>query len=367
MTQYNPFKPSFGVVPSRIVGRDAMISSYLKSLDNPPGDPVRTTIFTGPRGMGKTVILNEVADEAAAQGWIAVNVSLNSEMLENIIDEIHRLSDHILAKKSNTHVSGLTAVGFGINFASSKDETSSVSWRGRMTEILEQLKEDEIGLLLCIDEVHGGSQELQIVASAYQIFVAAGYNIALAMAGLPQAVSDLLNDKVITFLRRANREKLEAVSIEDVKAALISTIKENGREIEPDALIEAANATEGYPFLIQAVGYYAWLQNEDAHTITTSDVALGIASARRQMETAVLETALADISEKDREFVYAMALDSGPSRLRDIAERMSVDANYASTYRRRLISEEIIKPAEYGYVDFAIPYLREYLQQTSEL
>jgi predicted transcriptional regulator len=313
--------------------------------------------------MGKTVILNEIADEAGTKGWIAVNASLNSEMLENIIDEILRISEHLVGKDSKTRISGLSAAGFGINFAREIKDTTFNSWRGRMTAILEKLQKEEIGLLLCIDEVHGGSEELQILVSAYQILVSAGYNIALVMAGLPQSVSDLLNDKVITFLRRANREKLEAVSIEDVKAAFRSTIEEHGRKIEPEALIAAANATDGYPFLIQAVGYYAWLQNENAHTITSADVNIGIESAKLQMETAVLETALADVSEKDRAFIRAMAMDDGPSKISNIMERMNVDANYAGTYRRRLIGEELIKPSGYGSIDFAIPYLREYLQK----
>jgi hypothetical protein len=363
---HNPFRPSFGVVPAKIVGRSAIIANYLKSLDAPPGDPYRTTIFTGTRGMGKTVILNEIADEAAANGWIAVNASLNSEMLENIIDEIRRLSNHIISDGSKTRISGVSAAGFGINLSSDKEDTSMQSWRGKMTVILDELREKDIGLLLCIDEAHGGSTELQILASAYQIFVSTGYNIALAMAGLPQAVSDLLNDKVITFLRRAHREKLEAVSIEDVKAALKSTIEENNRSIDSAALVAAANATDGYPFLIQAVGYYSWAQNENAEMISSSDVKLGIESAQRQMEMSVLETALADISEKDREFIYAMAADDGPSKVADISERMNVSANYVSTYRRRLISEDIIKPAGFAYIDFAIPYLREYLQKQLE-
>jgi predicted transcriptional regulator len=363
MKQYNPFKPSFGVVPSKIIGRDDMISRYLNSLEQPPGDPFRTTIFTGTRGMGKTVILNEIADEAATNGWIAVNASLNSEMLDNIIDEILRLSKNLIGENPKTHISGLTAAGFGISFAKELKDASFNSWRGKMTAILEKLQAEGIGLLLCIDEVHGGSEELQILVSAYQLLVSAGYNIALAMAGLPQAVSDLLNDKVITFLRRAHREKLEAVSIEDVKVAFRSTIEENGRKIEPQALMAAANATNGYPFLIQAVGYFSWLQHEDANMITMQDVNLGIESAKNQMEVAVLETALSDISERDRAFIYAMAKDDGPSKISSVMERMNINSNYASTYRMRLINEEIIKPTGRGSIDFAIPYLREYLRK----
>jgi len=36
--------------------------------------------------------------------------------------------------------------------------------------------------------------------------------------------------------------------------------------------------------------------------------------------------------------------------------------NYASQYRLRLIAAELIEPVRRGYVDFALPYLREYLR-----
>lgn len=50
------------------------------------------------------------------------------------------------------------------------------------------------------------------------------------------------------------------------------------------------------------------------------------------------------------------------SRLGDVAERLGVDAQYAGKYRRRLIDAEMIQPAGYGFIDFGLPYMREYLR-----
>jgi hypothetical protein len=46
----------------------------------------------------------------------------------------------------------------------------------------------------------------------------------------------------------------------------------------------------------------------------------------------------------------------------DIRDRLGVDDNYASQYRLRLIAAELIAPVRRGYVDFTLPYLREYLR-----
>ena len=75
------------------------------------------------------------------------------------------------------------------------------------------------------------------------------------------------------------------------------------------------------------------------------------------------EPALADASDIDKSFLLAMAKDDGPSKMADIQQRLDVDVNYASQYRLRLIAAELIESTRRGYVDFAVPYLREYLRE----
>jgi hypothetical protein len=41
-------------------------------------------------------------------------------------------------------------------------------------------------------------------------------NVAFALAGLPSAVNELLNDDLTTFLRRANRHNLPYISLGEV-------------------------------------------------------------------------------------------------------------------------------------------------------
>lgn len=47
----------------------------------------------------------------------------------------------------------------------------------------------------------------------------------------------------------------------------------------------------------------------------------------------------------------------------DIQRRLDVDVNYASQYRLRLIAAELIYATRRGYVDFSLPYMREYLRE----
>jgi hypothetical protein len=64
-----------------------------------------------------------------------------------------------------------------------------------------------------------------------------------------------------TFLRRAFYRKLDPISIADVKNSMKRTIEISGRTIQAEALGKMAVQTEGFPFMMQLVGYHVWKQS----------------------------------------------------------------------------------------------------------
>ena len=58
-----------------------------------------------------------------------------------------------------------------------------------------------------------------------------------------------------------------------------------------------------------------------------------------------------------------MARDDGPTEIADLKARFGRSDSYVSNYRRRLIDAEMIVEAGRGRIDFALPYLREYLRE----
>ena len=57
-----------------------------------------------------------------------------------------------------------------------------------------------------------------------------------------------------------------------------------------------------------------------------------------------------------------MSQDDGPSKMADIATRLGESGNYVGQYRLRLLDAELIVSRVRGLVDFALPYLRDYLR-----
>lgn len=187
--------------------------------------------------------------------------------------------------------------------------------------------------------------------------------IVFAGAGLPSSISTVLNDDVLTFLRRADRHSLGPVALPDVATAITQPIEHADRRISPALATRAAEATGGYPFLIQLVGYHIWRQQPRHRDVSDADVEAGIVAARRRLGSLVHEPAIADLTGVARTFLLGMAHDDGPSKMSDIAARLNVGATYASQYRLRLIATELIEPVGHGRVDFTMPYLRDYLRE----
>ncbi len=367
----NPFTPTFGVTPPLLVGRGEVIDDFRIALVEGPGAPGRAMLLTGVRGAGKTVALNACEDEAVRRGWVVVSETARPGVVAEITST--RLPE-LLAQASGQSSTTVTAVnvmaaGFGGGVTRQRIDPHPVtaSLRSQLTQLTDLYGERGAGVLLSLDEVHrGATDDLRVIAHTVQHLFREGRAVAFVAAGLPAAIEDVLNDAVLTFLRRAERFSLGAVSEPDVEAALRTPIENSGRTITDTALAGAAAATQGYPFLVQLVGYHMWAVEPDAPVIDDKQAQIGVERAVRRVARLVHEPALVGLSQVDRAFLDAMAVDDGPSRMADIANRLGVTAGYASQYRLRLISAELITRVGYGMVRFELPYLREYLLAQAE-
>jgi hypothetical protein len=240
--------------------------------------------------------------------------------------------------------------------------TRTLSFRLKVELLTSLLAENETGLLITLDELHyRQASELREFGTVVQHAFRERRDLAFVGAALPAAIDELLNDEILTFMRRADRHHVGAVAA--VREAIAQPLATRGRSITDDALDAMVAAIEGYPFFIQLVGDQVWRKAGTTSEITLAVAQEGIAAARRRLGQLVHAPALAEASNVDKSFLLAMAQDDGASLLGDIAKRLNVDSNYAGQYRLRLIALELIAPAGYGRVQFTLPYLRDYLRE----
>ncbi|MFF1831308.1 AAA family ATPase [Paenarthrobacter sp. NPDC058040] len=362
----NPFRPTAGATPPELIGREGTLDEFEYGLQIGSGAPGLLTIITGARGIGKTALLSAAQDKAVQQGWVVIPETATPGFLGRIGETMRVHLDELGNGPTGRRITALGMAGFTVTTQLPPER--QVDWRRLGNQLLNILAEKKTGLLFTVDEIHAADRiELSQLAADVQHFIRDGLPIGLIFAGLPAAVSDLLNEGVATFLRRAERIDLHAATIMAVERSYASTFRDAGISISNDLVRHAAKATGGYPFLIQLIGYQLWRQAEiNNMALEQTNVDQAIIAAARRHETTVIEAALSSTSEKDKAFLRAMAQDDGPVVSGDIAKRLNAKTNVVANYRNRLIAAGLIEAPAYGKVDFAIPGLREYLRKTSD-
>lgn len=363
----NPFKPSAGSHPPIVVDRQHTLESFIEGLEDGSGAPGLLTILTGPRGIGKTVMLNEAESLAQEQGWLVFSDTATKGFLVRLAEKTSEYLQEFGDKPRGARISGAGFSGATITFDLPPERQHS--WRIELEQLLNRLSRNSTGLIITLDEVHAADREqLMELAATVQHMIREGLDVGMVMAGLPGAVSDLLNKGVSTFLRRADRVNLHNVDKEKVREAFRTTFEASSVALEPQHLDIMANATGGYPFLVQLVGYHVWrLAAKNGGQVDDKVLSVGIEAANRKLGSTVLEASFTGLSDIDKTFLLKMAQDDGPSKVSEVASRMGQSVQYAGVYRRRLIDAGVIEAQGHGKVVFTMPLLREYLREHASL
>lgn len=350
----NPFKPTAGKNPPVLIGRDYVVDEFLEGIENGPGAPNRLMRVSGSRGMGKTVILNEIGDRARNLGWSVVDETGNDGFCARILEALR-------PEGCVSRVSAESSI-LGISFGAVEVERASLSLRRAIDEAA---RRNGRGLLITLDEVQDVSlDEMRALAAAIQHEIREDASIAFVFAGLPSMIGSVVNGKTLTFLRRAVPVELGTVSTLEVALSFKETMAASGMELSAARAGELAAATHGYPFMVQLVGYYAWqaARRSGAAVIGADHVERGIAVARERFDATVIEPALQRLPRAAVAYLLAMAEDGGgPSESSAVAARLGSTTKSASAARDRLIKDGIVEAPSWGKVAFAAPYMADYL------
>lgn len=356
----NPFTPTFGHEPITFAGRDDLIDDVIEGLAEGPGDPNRATIFMGPRGSGKTVLLSTIAEEASQMGWIPAMAFSHEGMLQQLMEQLEANAGHLIVRETQYDITAVQVGPVGLSREMRRDKDTS--WRFRFQRVIEQLNAQGIGVLFVVDEVDPACDELIEFISSYQSFVTEKRDVAMLLAGLPGKVSDLLVDDHVSFVRRAFQRRLASIPNADIRDAIEVTIHEGGKAIEEAALDLMVAESMGYPYAMQLLGYHAWRYAGDEQSISLENVEKAVVRAYQEMEYTVVRPTLRECSQREVEYIQAMLQDEGPSVTSDVARRMGISMTNASNLRRRLIDRGIIKTVRMGAVAFDMPVLETYLR-----
>lgn len=334
----NPFKPTAGAEPPVLAGRKKIVDDFTDGLTEGPGAPGRLMRISGSRGSGKTVLLTELGDIAKDKGWVVVDETAGKGLVGRITG---RLARQLPEANASTDI------------------------RTVLDEAVERIGKE--GVLLTVDEVQDADKgEMAAISQAVQHLIREKKDVAFVFAGLAMGVADIINGEAMTFLRRAKAEQLKPIPGEDVATAFEKTFGDSGMPIAGNALSAAVAATGGYAHMVQLVGYNVWKVARrhfgESPAVAMEDVREGVEMAMGDYVEAVIEPALSRLSKRAMSYLVEMSGSDGPSSTGCVAKSLGVPAQSLSSVRASLIAKQVIEPTEArGYVDFAIPWMREYV------
>jgi len=372
------------------VGREPQIAAVKLLLERAAaGNPYRSLIVTGLRGVGKTVLLNRFEDMAQEADWPTVFKEISGDRSES---EDFRLVMALLArqlvlkmdrkKRLGAAAEGLISAikqlrpkvslsesgspEITLSTELSADAESNLS--ADLTEVLLELgkvaKAHKTGVLILLDEVQNlEKRDLAALIMALHRVSQKGLPVVVIAAGLPNLPK--LASQVETYVERLF--KMESIGQLDEKAAeaaLVDPAKAAGVSYTPSALVEVLRVTGRWPYFIQEWGQKIW-DEAPSVVIDSDEVIASTPLVLADLDKGFFQARGARASDRERDYLLAMAeLGPGPYIPSVIIERVAHgDAKNWAMQRARLIDKGLIYSPGHNQIDFTVPHFGDYLKR----
>ena len=386
----NPYTPGAGVMPKYLAGRDAELqSAKQKLLAIKAGYPARSVVYYGLRGVGKTVILNAVTEQAEDHDILARHIEVKEESGSFIQSLSYACSAFVLnlsAKKSlqdklgklMSVIRSFTATwnpsDNTISFEMTGDAFSSATagtgnLTNDLTEVLVELgryaKKAETAICFCIDEIQYASQEeLEALITAVHRINQLGLPVIFFCAGLPKILKTMGDVKSYTE-RLFEFSRVDSLEIDAARSAIIEPAAKLNVSFDDDAVDAIIELTGGYPYFIQETCATIW-ENCFAKTITANDVASNIEATNARLDNGFFLVRFNRCTPREQDFLVAMVqCGELPCTMANIAANMGVvPTRRISPFRAKLISKGVIYATSYGEVDFTVPKFDDFIRRT---
>lgn len=363
----NPFTPIFGGKPDFFFGRKEILRRFRTAMVDRGGE-YRSLFLTGSRGYGKTAVLEQLSNMAGRSGWRVVDIG-SDRPVETVVRRLAGASERSRTIDPSLSVSFLgTGVGAG---GVSRSSTTRFGREDLGTLVLDACKREKRGLMLTIDEIQKiDLDDVSAICDAFQMASRKGYDVMLAVAGLPYAHGKVIQHEGCTYLRRSVHKRLGPLSRDDVRGAFESAFDSiAGLKVQDDAFELLVEGSKGHPYIMQLLGYYVV---EGANEETgESEAHVGLGGAKTAFDRAMDAYASRAVGPMvdalpalEVDYLRAMSkcLDTGRlAKTGDIARTLGKTSQQLSRSRQHLIDHGIIIAVRHGEVMFGIPYVDDYL------
>ena len=381
----NPFAPGAGTRPPELAGREKITEDALIAIRRVRhGRSAKGQMLLGLRGVGKTVLLNRIAELAEEEGYLTVVLEapedrrLADMLVPPLRTVLFKLSRSDRARSLANQALGVLrgfAGAFKVKYGElevSVDAAAGTADSGHLESDLPELlmavaqaaRADRRAVALFIDEVQYLSQDdLSALIVAAHRMGQRELPFMLFGAGLPQLAA-LAGEAKSYAERLFDYPPVGALDVNAASRAIREPIIDEGAAIDDDALAEIVERTQGYPYFLQEWGSLAW-NAAPSSPITRKDVDRANEQAMEALDNGFFRVRLDRLTPRERAYVRAMAeLGPGPHRSGDIAAAAGMSVTTAGPLRAGLIRKGMIYSPAHGDTAFTVPMFDTYLRRT---
>lgn len=382
----NPYSPGAGSPPPELAGRDALRNQLRVALARiRAGRPAKSVLMVGLRGVGKTVLLDQIRKDAEAEGIHGIRVeapenkSLPALLAPQIRQALLRLSNVEAAK--HTAQRALRALaGFakalkvsykdievGFDYAPEPGLADNGDLEMDLGSLLEQVgaaaQSANTALVVLVDELQDVKEgQLAALISALHRCSQGQLPITVVGAGLPQLRGMAGNAKSYAE-RLFDFPVVGPLNDADAEQAIVKPANNEGVEYTPQAASAIIARTKGYPYFLQEWGKHAW-DRAGASPITLADVESASTTAIAALDESFFRVRFDRLTPAERTYLRAMSdLGPGPHRSGDIAERLERAVSSLGPVRSSLIGKGMIWSPSHGDTAFTVPLFDEFMKR----
>lgn len=381
----NPYSAGAGTMPPFLAGRDHDVERFDSVLTRlEAGQHGRGLIYSGLRGVGKTVLLLEFEKLAAERGWDCtgvVEIGATTDFRTSISRMTHRLLRGLnrreAIKDRVTQALGVLKAfnvispgGFQLNIdvTAISGSADSGDIEEDLTELLvsvgEAARAGRTGVVYLIDEM----QYLEPVAMgalcmAFHKLAQQQLPVTLVGAGLPPLPAQLRSakpyaERLFEYLPLGKLERAAA------RSALVLPATRSGAEYEEAGVDQILAAADGYPYFIQEHGRVVW-EEAGVSPITTAAVEEALPVVQEILDEEFFDNRVEEATNEERRYMAAMAdLGDGPQSTAEITQQAGYKARASSgKARQALIRKGLVYVPAHGTVDFTVPHFGAFMRR----
>jgi len=385
----NPYAPGAGQRPPELAGREREIKQFEIVLERVArGRPERSTVLTGLRGVGKTVMLNNFRSMALQRLWGTGKLEARPDQsirrpvtsaLHMAVRELaprHRAPDRIDDFLGVLKAFGLRdpktpkGASLGIDVPVARGRADSGDLEVDLTELLSDASSVAadlgVGIALFIDEMQDvPPDDISALCAACHELSQAGGPLIVVGAGLPHLPSVLSASK--SYSERLFRySRIDRLDREAADTALIAPAEREDVTFTGDALDAFYEAADGYPYFIQAYGKVTW-DVAAGSPITAADVRVAGPEAEGELGVGFFGSRYERATPAEREYMRAIAAigdESVPTSA--VAEELGRRPSSLSPARDGLIKKGLIYSSERGVIGFTVPHFGKFLRSVAD-